>query len=50
MLFFILIAWAAFVLNTELLIRWNESAAQNGESSWQFGQVQTRFLQISELN
>jgi len=37
MLGFILIFWAFFVLNTELLIRWNQ-VAQNG-SKWQFGQV-----------
>lgn len=50
MLLFILIAWALFVLNTELLIRWNQSAEQNEGSSWQFGQVRTRFPRFSGLN
>jgi len=47
---FILVAWAFFVLNTELAIRWNQSAEQNGGSSWQFGQVRKRILQFPGLN
>ena len=39
---FILVAWAFFVLNTELAIRWNQSAEQSGGSSWQFGQVRKK--------
>ena len=46
---FILVVWALFVLNTELAIRWNQSAGQNGASSWQFGQVRTSLIYFKRL-
>jgi len=48
-LIFILVAWAFFVLNTELAIHWNQSAEQNRGSSWQFGQVWKRVLQFQDI-
>lgn len=46
MLFFILLLWVFFVLNTELLIRWNHFAVADGGSPWGFGQILPMFLTI----
>ena len=47
-LIFILVVWALFVLDTELVIHRNQSA--KGNASWQFGQVRTGCLQCTGLN
>ncbi|KAJ7467201.1 hypothetical protein FB451DRAFT_1402032 [Mycena latifolia] len=45
MLVFILIFWAFFVLNTELVIRFNRPQSPNNfQSNWQFGQILPLFL------
>ncbi|KAF8800986.1 hypothetical protein BYT27DRAFT_7148103 [Phlegmacium glaucopus] len=44
MLGFILLFWAFFVLNTELVIRWNQVAQNGSRLNWQFGQILAMFL------
>ena len=44
----IVILWTMFVLNTELLIRYNFSSA-GGDNAWQFGQVLPMFLILLPL-
>jgi hypothetical protein len=39
MLLFIIIFWAFFVLNTELVIHWNQPTQTGSGTNWQFGQV-----------
>jgi hypothetical protein len=39
MLFCLVIFWAFFVLNTELVIHWNQPTQADSGPSWQFGQV-----------
>lgn len=41
MLSFIVIFWGFFVLNTELVIRWNKPADGDDGATWQFGQVRS---------
>ncbi|KAJ7708086.1 hypothetical protein B0H17DRAFT_1191585 [Mycena rosella] len=45
----VLILWGLTVMNTELLIRWNNFAPSDGTSSWQFGQVLPMFLVVLPL-
>ncbi|KAF7358371.1 hypothetical protein MVEN_00887100 [Mycena venus] len=45
---FVLVAWGLVVLNTELLIRWNNFAPSN-QSAWQFGQILALFLVVVPL-
>ncbi|KAJ6554324.1 hypothetical protein B0H19DRAFT_1153163 [Mycena capillaripes] len=49
MLLFIIIFWAFFVLNTELVIRWNQPTQAGSGASWQFGQILPMFLAILPL-
>ncbi|KAF7344024.1 hypothetical protein MVEN_01691800 [Mycena venus] len=44
MLLCIVICWFFFVLNTELVIRWNQPTQADPGSSWQFGQILPMFL------
>ncbi|KAJ7149169.1 hypothetical protein C8R43DRAFT_1007404 [Mycena crocata] len=46
----VLILWGLTVMNTELLIRWNNFAPSDGTSSWQFGQVLPMFLVVLPLS
>jgi hypothetical protein len=38
-LLFMTIFWVFFVLNTELVIRWNQPTSTDSGPTWQFGQV-----------
>ncbi|KAF7361184.1 hypothetical protein MSAN_01150300 [Mycena sanguinolenta] len=38
-LLFITIFWIFFVLNTELVIRWNQPTSANSGPTWEFGQI-----------
>ncbi|CAK5271571.1 unnamed protein product [Mycena citricolor] len=44
-----LVLWIPAVVNTELLIRWNNLTSAAGSSSWQFGQVLPMFLVVLPL-
>ncbi|KAJ7191331.1 hypothetical protein GGX14DRAFT_600848 [Mycena pura] len=49
-LFVVLLLWALAVMNTELLIQWNNFApSDDSHSSWQFGQVLPMFLVVLPL-
>ncbi|KAH8822263.1 hypothetical protein DL96DRAFT_1620574 [Flagelloscypha sp. PMI_526] len=48
-LLLVLVSWAFFVLNIELLIRRNHSS-QNDPSSWQFGQILPMFLTLQTFS
>ncbi|KAJ7602559.1 hypothetical protein DFH06DRAFT_1488646 [Mycena polygramma] len=49
MLMFITVFWAFFVLNTELVIRWNQPTEAASGSNWQFGQILPMFLTVLPL-
>ncbi|KAJ7261941.1 hypothetical protein C8J57DRAFT_1335838 [Mycena rebaudengoi] len=46
MLLFILIVWAFFVLNIELVIHWYQPSPDNSVPNWQFGQILPLFLTL----
>ncbi|KAJ7759520.1 hypothetical protein B0H16DRAFT_1884890 [Mycena metata] len=49
-LIIVLILWGLAVMNTELLIRWNNFAASDGsQSPWQFGQILPMILVVPPL-
>lgn len=50
MLLFILLFWAFFVLNTELVIRWNQVTTDGSRLNWQFGQVCSTYIPWSWIN
>ncbi|KAJ7135944.1 hypothetical protein C8R44DRAFT_848713 [Mycena epipterygia] len=49
MLLCIVILWAFFVLNTELVIRWNQPTQADPGPNWQFGQILPVFLTLLPL-
>ncbi|KAJ7055868.1 hypothetical protein C8F01DRAFT_1157952 [Mycena amicta] len=45
-LFCIVVFWAFFVLNTELVIHWNQPTPADSGPNWQFGQILPMFLTL----